>query len=244
MLFNEERAYRVMEKHGVEVLIASSPENVTYVTDFWSLSHWLLKGTQTYAVFPRNKKIRPYIVTPISELDQAAIEESCWIKEFVTFGTFYYESPAGAPYSELEKKMADLLSASKHKTDAMTALIGGVPLCHGCGGLTAHYRLGARTGGAPLMLGGLFLLLGLFGGGVSMNIFRLIPFPVLGVLLAYVGFQHMLLAHDLRGWRAWLTALLVLTLAIWTGNLAIGFVSAAVFYHLWGWLSPRLSSHA
>ncbi|MFA5873792.1 MAG: putative sulfate/molybdate transporter [Anaerolineales bacterium] len=129
-------------------------------------------------------------------------------------------------------------------TDAMTALIGGVPLCHGCGGLTAHYRLGARTGGAPLMLGGLFLLLGLFGGGVSMNIFRLIPFPVLGVLLAYVGFQHMLLAHDLRGWRAWLTALLVLTLAIWTGNLAIGFVSAAVFYHLWGWLSPRLSSHA
>ncbi len=122
MLFNEERAYRVMEKHGVEVLIASSPENVTYVTDFWSLSHWLLKGTQTYAVFPRNKKIHPYIITPISELDQAAIEESCWIKEFVTFGTFYYENPAGASYSKLEKKMTDLLSASKHKIDALTAL--------------------------------------------------------------------------------------------------------------------------
>jgi SulP family sulfate permease len=128
-------------------------------------------------------------------------------------------------------------------TDAMTALIGGMPLCHGCGGLTAHYRLGARTGGAPLMLGSIFLLLGLFGGSASMNLFRLIPFPVLGVLLAYVGFQHMLLARDLRGWQEWLTALLVLALAIWTGNLAIGFISAAVFYHLWRWLARRKLSH-
>jgi len=123
--------------------------------------------------------------------------------------------------------------------DAITALIGGIPLCHGCGGLTAHYRLGARTGGAPLMIGILFLTLGLAGGGASMSLFGLIPFQVLGVLLAYVGGQHMLLARDLRGWREWLIALLVLTLTIWTSNLAIGFISAAVFYHLWGWFSFR-----
>lgn len=122
-------------------------------------------------------------------------------------------------------------------SDAVTAALGGVPVCHGCGGLTAHYRLGARSGGAPLMLGGIFLALGLLGADASMQIFRLIPFPVLGVLLAYVGFQHMLLARDLRGLQAWLTALLVLALAIWTGNLAIGFISAAAFYHLWNWFS-------
>ena len=124
-------------------------------------------------------------------------------------------------------------------SDAITALIGGIPLCHGCGGLTAHYRLGARTGGAPLMIGILFLVLGLVGGGASMSLFGLIPFPVLGVLLAYVGGQHLLLARDLRGWQDWLTALLVLSLAIWTSNLAIGFISAAVFYHLWGWIASR-----
>lgn len=128
-------------------------------------------------------------------------------------------------------------------TDAMTALIGGMPLCHGCGGLTSHYRLGARSGGAPLMLGTIFLLLGLLGGSASMQIFKLIPFPVLGVLLAYVGFQHALLTRDLRGTQAWLTALLVLGLTIWLGNLAIGFVSAAVFYHLWNGLAKRKTSH-
>jgi len=129
-------------------------------------------------------------------------------------------------------------------TDAMTAVIGGVPLCHGCGGLTAHYRFGARTGGAPLMLGGIFLALGLLGGPASMKLFGLIPFPVLGVLLAYVGFQHMLLARDLRGTQAWLIALLVPALTLWTNNLAIGFVNAAVFYHLWNWLGAGSSSYA
>jgi len=132
-----------------------------------------------------------------------------------------------------ERKLMLTMGAS----DAMTAVLGGVPVCHGCGGLTAHYRFGARSGGAPLMLGGIFLGLGLLGSQASMEIFRLIPFPVLGVLLAYVGFQHLLLARDLRGVQAWSTALLVLALAIWTSNLAIGFVSAALFYHLWSWIA-------
>ena len=96
-----------------------------------------------------------------------------------------------------------------------------------------------RTGAAPLMMGGIFLALGLFGSEASMQVLGLMPFPVLGVLLAYVGFQHMLLARDLRGWRAWATALLVLALAIWTSNLAIGFASGAALYYLWGWTARR-----
>lgn len=125
--------------------------------------------------------------------------------------------------------------------DSMTALLGGIPLCHGCGGLTAHYRLGARTGGAPLMLGSMFLALGLFVGQASMQVFGLIPFPVLGILLAYVAVQHALLARDLRGLREWASAVLVLVLTIWTGNLAIGFASGAALFHLWGCLASRFS---
>ncbi len=126
--------------------------------------------------------------------------------------------------------------------DLVASLIGGIPVCHGCGGLTAHYRLGARSGGAPLMLGGIFLALAIFGGQTVMSVFRLIPFPVLGILLAYVGWQHFLLIRDLEHTaQNWTTALLVLALAIWTGNLAIGFISAAVLYHVWGWVISRQS---
>ena len=124
--------------------------------------------------------------------------------------------------------------------DLVAAALGGIPVCHGCGGLTAHYRLGARTGGAPLMIGFIFLSLGLFGGTAVMDLFNLIPFAVLGVLLAYVAWQHALLVKDLRGWREILTALLVLALTIPTGNLAVGFLSAAVFYYLWGWMDSIL----
>jgi sulfate permease, SulP family len=115
-------------------------------------------------------------------------------------------------------------------SNVAAALFGGVPVCHGCGGLTAHYRLGARSGGAPLMLGILFLSIGVFGGGTILPLFELIPFPALGVLLAYVGIQHALLARDLRGWQAWVTAVSVAVIAYITRNLAIGFAGGASIY--------------
>lgn len=110
------------------------------------------------------------------------------------------------------------------------ALLGGMPVCHGCGGLTAHYRLGARTGGAPFVLGVIFLLLGMFGGLTLLPLLELIPFQALGVLLGYVAVQHALLARDLRGWKEWLPALVVAASALLTRNLAVGFAAGAVVY--------------
>jgi len=46
--------------------------------------------------------------------------------------------------------------------NTVSALFGGMPMCHGAGGLTAHARLGARTAGMNLVLGAAFLALGLF----------------------------------------------------------------------------------
>ena len=110
MLLNKERAYRIMEKYEVEAIIAAMPENVTYLTDFWSLSHWILKGTPTFAVLPRDRKIEPFIATPISELDQAAMGEGTGVKDFSTFGTFYVEVPEEAILAEEERKLKNLLN--------------------------------------------------------------------------------------------------------------------------------------
>jgi len=122
------------------------------------------------------------------------------------------------------------LLATMSLNNVVAALLGGIPVCHGCGGLTAHYRLGARTGGAPLMLGGLFLALGLLGGEALLPLVGLIPTAVLGVLLAYVGVQHALLARDLRGWPAWTPALAVMLTTLVTRNLALGYVVGAGLY--------------
>jgi SulP family sulfate permease len=108
-------------------------------------------------------------------------------------------------------------------SQALAAAIGGIPICHGSGGLTAHYRLGARTGAAPLMIGVVCLSIGLFVDGNVLPILALIPYPVLGILLAFAGLQHSLLVRDLRRWDEILTAACVAAAGWMTHNLAIGF---------------------
>jgi len=105
----------------------------------------------------------------------------------------------------------------------VAALFGGVPVCHGSGGLTAHYRLGARTGAAPLLMGILCLALALLVDGNALPFLALIPYPVLGILVAFVGVQHGLLVRDLRGWEGIGVALTTALLGFATGNLALGF---------------------
>lgn len=108
-------------------------------------------------------------------------------------------------------------------SQVIAALVGGVPVCHGSGGLTAHYKLGARTGMAPVLIGSLCLVLALFVDGNILPILALVPYPVLGALLAFVGMQHGLLARHVRGREEALVVILIAAVGFATGNLALGF---------------------
>lgn len=77
---------------------------------------------------------------------------------------------------------------------------GGMPLCHGSSGATAYHRFGARTGGVNLVAGGTLLAAGLLFGETALEVFALIPAPVLGAMLAYTGLRHAMLVGDQRGW--------------------------------------------
>ena len=57
----------MMEKYDLDALVATTPENTLYVSDFWSLSQWALKGVPVFTVLPRDAE--PAIVSPISDLD-------------------------------------------------------------------------------------------------------------------------------------------------------------------------------
>ena len=74
---------------------------------------------------------------------------------------------------------------------------GGIPTCHGSGGLMGHYTFGARTGGSLLIYGSLFLAMGLFFSGVFTQVVQVFPLPVLGVLLLFEGWALMWLARDI-----------------------------------------------
>ena len=64
---------------------------------------------------------------------------------------------------------------------------GGFPMCHGAGGLAGQYRYGARTGGANVYAGLIFLTLALFFS--SPQVLSIIAVGVLGALLVFVGIE-------------------------------------------------------
>jgi MFS superfamily sulfate permease-like transporter len=91
----------------------------------------------------------------------------------------------------------------------LSAAISGMPVCHGAGGMTAHYAFGARTGGAPLVLGASLLVLAIGAGSSLASLLGAFPLPVLAALLTVAGLLHIGLLRDLRGWRSWTIALVV-----------------------------------
>ncbi len=79
---------------------------------------------------------------------------------------------------------------------------GGVPTCHGSGGLAGHYAFGARTGGSVIIYGSIYLILGLFfSQGFQMAI-QIFPKPILGVILAFEGLVLMRLVRDMAASKA------------------------------------------
>jgi MFS superfamily sulfate permease-like transporter len=68
-----------------------------------------------------------------------------------------------------------------------SSALGGIPMCHGAGGLAGHVKFGARTGGAAVMLGTLLTALALFFAESVGTLFRIFPPSALGVILFLAG---------------------------------------------------------
>jgi MFS superfamily sulfate permease-like transporter len=90
--------------------------------------------------------------------------------------------------------------------------LGGVPVCHGCGGLAGHHAFGGRTGGSVILYGGLFVAVGLLLGGAAAEVVRLFPHPVLGVILLFEAVALARLTRDVAGSRRDLTIALIVAL--------------------------------
>lgn len=74
--------------------------------------------------------------------------------------------------------------------------LGGIPMCHGCGGLAGYYALGARTGGSVVMYGTFYLVVGAFFSGSFQEVLRAFPAPVLGAVLLVEAGVLILLLRD------------------------------------------------
>jgi len=92
--------------------------------------------------------------------------------------------------------------------------LGGIPACHGSGGLAGHYALGARTGGSVVLYGSMLAGIGLLLSGGMSQVVEAFPLPILGVVLLAEALTLMRLVRDVAGdGREFAIALLVATAA-------------------------------
>ncbi len=75
---------------------------------------------------------------------------------------------------------------------------GGMPLCHGAGGLAGQYFFGARTGGTNIIEGTLEIVLGLFLAASIASLFTAFPSAIIGAMMLLVGVQMVKFAKDVR----------------------------------------------
>ncbi len=124
----------------------------------------------------------------------------------------------------------------------VSPFFGGMPMCHGAGGLAGQYYFGARTGGTNILEGIIEISLGLLLAGSIGTLFALFPESIIGAMLLLVGIQLTGFARDLK-LRELPIMGLVAVLALLT-NMAIGFIVALGVFHAirrWGKRNRYLS---
>jgi len=108
---------------------------------------------------------------------------------------------------------------------------GGMPMCHGAGGLAGQYYFGARTGGTNILEGLLEVALGLFLAGSIASLFTAFPTAIIGAMMLLVGVEMVKFTRDVR-WSLELIPLgATVTVSILT-NMAFGFATGIAAHYL------------
>lgn len=108
---------------------------------------------------------------------------------------------------------------------------GGMPLCHGAGGLAGQYYFGARTGGANIIEGLIEIAMGLFLAGSIAGLFSVFPVAIIGAMMFLVGVELVKFARGIHWDRDIIPMGTTLIVSLLT-NMAYGFLSGFVVYYL------------
>jgi hypothetical protein len=122
-----------------------------------------------------------------------------------------------------EKQMA----ISQGIMNLVAPLFGGIPMCHGAGGMAGHVRFGARTGGALVILGILLIFIALFFSDSVSIIFKIFPNAILGVILFFAGSELAIVVKDIGDKKTeFYVMLVVAAVAMW--NMGVAFLIGVI----------------
>jgi len=123
------------------------------------------------------------------------------------------------------------LSFNMGVMNVVLPFFGGMPLCHGAGGLAGQYYFGARTGGTNIIEGTIEIGLGLLLGGSIAALFAAFPVAIVGAMMLMVGVELLKFARELRFDRALLPVAATVAGSV-ALNMAVGFAAGMAFHYL------------
>jgi len=87
MLCNKERLHSLMDRFGLDAIVATTPENIFYLSGFtsWSQGAYKYGNSLSFVVCPRDPGKSPALLTGGGEVGYASLED-VWLKEVHTFG--------------------------------------------------------------------------------------------------------------------------------------------------------------
>jgi len=124
MLMNSGRLFARMQQVGLDAIVATMPENVTYSSGFWAMSQWIRRGPQAYVLTPRPDTGEPAIIASTGIVDLAT-DEDVWVKDVRRYGHFAIDQEAGIEISEHDSRIAAVLDRPDDG-DAIASLVRAI----------------------------------------------------------------------------------------------------------------------
>ncbi len=128
MFCDRQRLMRAMTDDGLDLLVATTTENIYYLTGYYSVNKALIRGVQIYVVVVRDAGGVVGIVAPMADMDTIANVPALNAVPIVPYGTFYI---AGDPpdLTGSEARLHALARAARTQPgprEALACLLGGL----------------------------------------------------------------------------------------------------------------------
>jgi Xaa-Pro aminopeptidase len=123
MLANVPRLKMLMKKDGLDAVIATCAENVTYLSGFWAMSQWVRRGPQAYVLFAGDGG-EPCIVVNSGLLDLVP-DQKPWITDIRRYGYFQIDTDASAQLDDADQLQHRLFNSKAYK-DSVDALVSAM----------------------------------------------------------------------------------------------------------------------
>ncbi len=125
MLFNQPRAERIMARDGIDAIVATSPDNVMYATDYECITHWANKGFQVYSLFAAAHSPQASLIAPSLELE-AIVDGDAWVEDIYIFSPFKRGPAGGRKMDRVGSEGKALLERAHTVRRAVDGLIAAI----------------------------------------------------------------------------------------------------------------------